>query len=1003
MRTGRAVRGFGAWLLVGVTLAAQDAQEQAAYIRGLAQRGLDDLVVREATAFLDEHGRSQEAPLVRYQLACALYDLDRRSDAAPHFRALVEIDDFRYAPESNFRLGQCELDADRPAAARETLSRVIADDDAEYLHTAAHFLLGESALRVDDFAAAESHFTRVVEADGDDALEARASLAWCAYRLDRHDVARGRAEDVLRRRPADDLTAEMHFLLGEAHLASGDAAAALRSYERVGDGALADAALRGAGAALASLDRHADAAACFAAVLADHPDSRYAAECARRRGIHLVLAGHPAEALGALEHDAIDDDAEAAYWRGRAEAARGRHPEALAWFERAADRRPDAELADFIATARGDALVALGREDDAAEAYASAGSGEARHAAAIASLNAGDAERALELVEPLVERNADLDGDVFLTHGEALFALDRHAEAERAFTRSLDREPTPRARSRLAWCRHLQGDDESAARAFAQVAELAPGTPEAADALYMAGRCLEALDRGDEATSPWRAYLDAAPDGEHRAEVLFGLARHDERRASQYLETLVADHPESRYGTVGVFELAERDAAAGDLASAAERYRLVLDADDAALVARARYGLAWVASSRGAHDDAADHLATLLARRDVDPALAASACELLIWTHHERGDAPAAEAAWIRLAEHTDGVDRLLDGAHTVAATWVASETPEAAGAFWDGVAQSSSIAARPDAKGIAWLQAAWAALDADDLPTARRRVQSAAKTHPDPAAVAEAAFFVAEALARDGETARALDLYAAAVGVPDWPGRDRALYRMGFVHLESGLPAEAIAPFVELTERHPDSVLRGESLFLAGESAFRAGRYTECAEHCATMLADHPRHQVAPKARFRLGLALAQLDRWEEAEDALTTLVRRDPSFEHVLEAELWRGRALAELGQTRAARAAFRRVASDDRGALSARAQIGLGKLELAAGDVEDALSSFLKVAVLYDAGDEVAHALLLAGECLESLGQPERADDRYRELIERHGDSPHAAEARARLARR
>ncbi len=989
-------------LSVATLAVAQDAAEEAAYIRGLSQRGLHDLVVREASDFLDDHPRDEAAPLVRYQLACALYDLDRRDEAAPYFRTLVTDRAFRYAPESNFRLGQCELDADRAGPAREALLRVVADDDADYLHAAARFLLGEACMRLDDFAAAEQHYAAVVAAGGENALAARASLAWCAYRREQYSQTRERAADVLGRRPDAAVASEMHFLTGEAHLAETAYPKALSSYGKVANGSFTAATLRGAGVALAGLDRHAEAAESFARVVADHADSPYLAECARRSGVHLVLAGEPAAALKALEHRAVGDDAEASYWKGRAEAGRDRNEAALQWFERAARQSPGDELVGFLATARGDALMALGNTAEAARAYADAGSGDAQHAAAIAHLNAGDPSKALAAVTPLVENNADVTGDVFLTQGEALFALERYDEAEAAFASSLENEASQRAMSRIAWCRHLRGDDATAAKLFTRVAAEASTTPEGIDALYMAGRCYEKIGKGGEAVAPWTAYLASAPDGAHRDEVLFGLARFDERNADRHLAELVSAHPGSAFGTVGVFELAERDAAAGDLDSARTRYQLVLDADPQ-LAARARYGLAWVASSNDDHDEAAKQLMALLSTQGVGAELGLAACELLVWTQHERGDAKGAESAWRALAVNTSDAQLLIANAHTVASAWAASESPGAAGAFWDAVAQTRGVVDQPDARATAWLEAAWAALDAGDLPLARRRLTSAAKEHPDPGAIAEAAFFVAEALADDGDIERAMELYEAATATPGWAGRDRALYRQGFLHLEGERYAEAIAPFVELANTYSDSVLRGESLFLAGEAAFRAGNYKACVTHTSEMLDDYARHAVAPKARFRQGLALAQLDRWEDAENALTTLMRRHADFEHALEAELWRGRALAQIGQPRAARAAFQRVVSEDRGVLAARAQIGLGQLELIDGDVESALSSFLKVAVLYEDGEEVAHSLLLAGECLESLGQPDRAADRYRELIERHASSPHAATARQRLARR
>jgi TolA-binding protein len=154
-------------------------------------------------------------------------------------------------------------------------------------------------------------------------------------------------------------------------------------------------------------------------------------------------------------------------------------------------------------------------------------------------------------------------------------------------------------------------------------------------------------------------------------------------------------------------------------------------------------------------------------------------------------------------------------------------------------------------------------------------------------------------------------------------------------------------------------------------------------------------------KARFRLGLALSQLQRWEQAEAVLADLARENPGFPSLSEAELCRARALAAQGKDRAAEAAYQRVVAQDRGVLAARAQLGLGALDRRAGRTENALSTFLKVAVLYAHDEEVSQALLLAGECLEELGDQAKAADRYREIIKEHPQSSVAPEARKRLA--
>ena len=92
-------------------------------------------------------------------------------------------------------------------------------------------------------------------------------------------------------------------------------------------------------------------------------------------------------------------------------------------------------------------------------------------------------------------------------------------------------------------------------------------------------------------------------------------------------------------------------------------------------------------------------------------------------------------------------------------------------------------------------------------------------------------------------------------------------------------------------------------------------------------------------------------------------------PEFENAVEAELWRGRALAARKKTRGARQAFERVIALDRGVLAARARLGLGHMSRDEGDLDEALSQYLKVAFLYAHEAEVSEALYHAGHVASS----------------------------------
>jgi TolA-binding protein len=347
----------------------------------------------------------------------------------------------------------------------------------------------------------------------------------------------------------------------------------------------------------------------------------------------------------------------------------------------------------------------------------------------------------------------------------------------------------------------------------------------------------------------------------------------------------------------------------------------------------------------------------------------------------------------------------VLAAAKVAVATLVeAGRTKEAKaliGGLLDGV-QAQGVAAS------LLVEHAWVALDSAGVDEAEDSVRAAAKIAEAAGeqgaaagtAVAEAAFFVGEARFEAGEQQRAADLYALAATKGTEQVAARACYKEGFARLALGDDAGAVRAFTALCERHRTSELVGEGLFLLGETHFRAGRYAEAATALQRLRQEQPRHEVLPKALFRLGVAEAQLGRWAEAEEALTRLLRDTPEFENAVEAELWRGRALAERKNARGARAAYERVIALDKGVLSARARLGLGALAHAAGEHEEALSQYLKVAVLYAHEDEVSQALLMAGQCLEDLGDTERAAAQYRELVEKYPRSELAARARERL---
>lgn len=982
--------------------AQESAEERYQFIAGLCDERQFELAVTEARAFLSEHARHPKAELARYRLACALYELGRREEARPEFTELAKRSGFEFAAEVAFRLGQCELAANRPAAAASAFERV-RGSKAEYLLQPATFFLGEARLQQGDFAAAEAAFGEV-DPQGEYGREARAGLAWSAHKRGQHERASELAAQFLAADAEHALADEMCFILGEAELARGNARDALTAYSAVREGEFSEPALRGSAFASAALGEHAQAARLFGRLLERFPEGRHAPEAALQRGVELVRAGEARAAVEALGSPRVARTAEASFWLGRAQLDAGDARAALAAFDAALKGGANAELAERLHVARGDALSKLGRAEDAAGAYARSKSEAGMYGAAIAAHNAGRAEEAGSLARGLLTAHPKTQHAVQmqLVVGESEFAAKRYDEAERAFRAVLEgaQESSLRARAaaRIGWCCYMREEFAVAARAFTEAVARDAGSEEAH---YMRGVCAEKA--GDKATAgeAWRGYVERFEQGSHRADALLGLARV-EANSSRWLEQLASEDPDGDAAATALFELAEQAAKNGEREGAIERYRdFTRRFPRHALIPNARYGLAWGLYESERFDESARELAPLLAEDALDDQLKVAAAELGVWARAKAQDADGALAAYRSLLQTTAADARKLAAARIAAKALVdAGRAPAAQGVYDELLGHVSERATVRESL----IESAWLALDAKHPDDAEAAVRTALKFGLDETTkpkLAEASFFVGEARYDAGEDERALELYrvAAEQGTADIVAR--ALYKQGFAHLRRNEIDLAAQCFARVAEQHREHELGGESLYLLGEARFRGKQWELAIAPLERLRTEQPRHASLDKALFRLGVANGELGRWEACSAALSELARRNGNFEQAAEADLWRGRAQAHAGDARGARATFERLVTKDRTVIAARARLELGKLAAAAGEHERALADFLKVALLYANENEVAEASLLAAGELEALGQLERARERYRELVERQPKSEFARRARERLA--
>ncbi len=990
--------------------AADEGDEAYRFLAGLAEKGLLELVVEEGERFLREHRRHSKAALARYRLATALFELGRRDEARAHFDDLSDERAFDYRAECLFRLGQCELERGAVDRARRAF-RATTDAGSDYLVVPAAFFLGETELRAGQFEAASTWYERVLAAtpDGDHAAGARRGLAWCAFESGNPEATVERAREYLARHGDATGSDELRVLCGEALLSLERPEEARAVFRTVRAAEFSDAALRGRAFARAAAGEHEQAARLFEELVRKHPDSRHVSEARLHQGVESLLAGDARAAAAVLTHAQLQREPEALYWLSRAQAEQGQNEQALATLEAAvSSSSADGEFATRLHVARGELLERLGRTDEARRAFERSGSDYALYAAAVAALNAGEAEAALRYAERVLSEHP---ASPHATDARALVAeahfqagrMERAEEVFRALAGQGDDAERARIAVRMAWCRYLRGAHAEAARGLERVLEDGElAQDDASEALHLLGRAR--LDAGDSAGAreAWQSYLARFSGGEREAEVLYALAlASDGEAALAPLEALVRRHAQHELAPAGLFLLGERLSELGRWKAALERYTLLLQRQpDAPEAPRARYGSAWCSYEDEDDARAAEALAPLLSDASVAPELRASAAELAVWVERRRGDLEAAERAWRMLLALTTDDTRRFESARVVVAGWSEANEPAR------GTRVLDELLANLHTKEVArrvLVEGAYLALEEGDVDRAEARVRVAQRESPQDPAAAEASFFVAEARFEAGDVRPATELYERAL-IEGSPVAAQALYKLGFAHLEKNELERAAQRFESLVREHGESDLAGEALFLLGEARYRAGELERALQAFATLLEQHPQHEVVPKALFRSGLALGALERYAEAERFLRELAKTHPAFlrgPNGVEAELWRGKALAGLRRTDDARRAFARVLERDQGELAAEARLSLGRLHEAEGRIEEALSEFLKVAVLFGHADKVAEALVSAGRCLEAKGDRAGAERQYREVLEEHPQSPAAKEARARLA--
>lgn len=465
---------------------------------------------------------------------------NRQSAARAMERLVSETPDSAHAPRAWYELGLLQLSLDNPDRARDAFEHAAdAPDDEIARHALAQ--LGALASASGDHAQAAAYFDRAAErapAEGESTTrlnQARSLVANGSYDEAARVLARLTEATIP---PAERAEALALLTIAHARQARHNEAveasdALVRSLDAVRslDPSTGASALSDRARSLRALDRPGDAERTLAVLIDLYPDSPLAPSA----HLDLAVIAMDAERFDeAVEHcrvllqdpESLDDTTfeQASYRLGVASRELGDHAGAASVLEALARREPMDRLSASAALIAGESLLTLGNLARASELLQIASISDDPEIAPVALLRLGEAETGLQ-------RWASAEGTYasFLSEHSgdpraymALFGRawaqenqGRHDEAIAGYREVVNAHDGPtaaRAQFQIGECLYAQKKHEEAVRELLRV-DLVYAYPEwSAAALYEAGRCFEALDRGSDALAQYAQVVERFED-----------------------------------------------------------------------------------------------------------------------------------------------------------------------------------------------------------------------------------------------------------------------------------------------------------------------------------------------------------------------------------------------------------------------------------------------------------------------------------------------------------
>ncbi len=978
-----------AWAIASdATARADSAQDQFAVAAAHYSAHRWQLAADEFATFLEQAPLHAQVAAARFFRAESLVQLREYEPARAELRRYLEqFPKGKYVRQAEYRVGELGYFLSDGKQARADLQGYLRSYPDDPLNAATLAYLGELSLDAGDADFAVRYFRQAIEQfpKSERLVPYQFGLARALEKTGEHAEAGQLFAQLAEGK--NDLHGDALFHLAACRYAQGEYPQALADLERFAD---------------AFSDRAKEERVCLLKGWIYFQLTRWdeAAECFRRCAT--------SDKVGL----------EAKYWLGLTQKKTGDWTAGLETLQKAAAEGANSDLMPAIHFHVGDALLALNRPDEAdAEflAVLNATSGprsewlndctfgrvrcallrndlgqvellaseyerdhphgimhrEIQRTLAIAYLNAGQPEKAIDVLRPLVA--ATTDGPKDAEQQLLAQAYQRNGKYQEALE-LLDQTSTPSSGARLTRGLTLLGLEDYAA-------------------------ALPLLTQ----------YLEDYPTEDQLPHVLaevaycqFKLGKTAEAKTTY--ERLQKDYATSEVFQPATKRLADLALAAGDLDFAERLYGLLRGSHGAPQISdEALFGAGRIAYRRADYVLAANKLAELL---ETYPSTSFRGDALLLRgaALEKSGDYDAALHLYREVFEkHADSP--LASRAKLAAARLHrrAKQTAEAAELYRDLIAHKDSGIQQD----LILYELGWLLRDADQADQAAQLFTRLCDEYPESAYWPDATYRLAE-------QARATGKFDAAVerlnGLIKRGGeqelREYALYLKGQIAAERQQWSLVSAPMQTVLNDYPWGKLAALAQFWLAEALYRQDQREEATREFELLSKNAGDLSEDLQALIWLRIAQIKVQRndWTAALDLANDLTKRFPKFNQMHEVDYLLGRCLVNEAKFDDARAAYHRVTQSEvagKSETSAMAQWMIGESYFHQKSYRAAIKEYLRVEILYAFPNWQAAALLQAGKCHELLNEHDAAVELYRRLIKTYPETQFAEEAASRLS--